>query len=178
MLFISSDDKKDVINSIIKSNKNIKNHCFIEKVHEILEIIDFMKIECKVDNIDCLWNCTSFNSRLNEEDFNPPNGCIGIWLNATGKYDEDISLNDMSESSQLTIVYHPISSYISLVNIINEGLKPDDSQDKTKEEEIKHPSQLIGNGVCLYPEIPLAEKKTTSIRIDFCETIRILLTIF
>jgi hypothetical protein len=45
MLFLSSDDKKNVINSIIKSNENIKNYCCIEKVHEILEIINFMKNE-------------------------------------------------------------------------------------------------------------------------------------
>jgi hypothetical protein len=123
-----------------------------------------------VDNIDCLGNSISFNSRLNskrgKENYYPPNGWIGIGLNVIGKYDEDNWLNDMSISSQWAIAYHPISSYLSLKNIVNEGLKAGDSQDKAKEEDIRNPRHLIGNGVYLYPEITVAEEKATSIKIN------------
>jgi hypothetical protein len=55
------------------------------------------------------------------------------------------------------------ASNVSLTKISSGNLN---SQDKAKEEDIRNPRHLIGNGVYLYPEITVAEEKATSIKIN------------
>ena len=176
MLLLSKDDKKNVLNSLIKSNEYIQNYSDIKEINKIAEIINFLNNKCGVYNIEYLGNKITFNSSLKSkrgnEKYYPPHDWIGIGINVTGKYKEDkedkedIWLNDSSKSAKWAIAYHQISSYEVIKKIIEEGLKPGRSQDKEKEKDIRNQRQLIGEGIYLYPEISLAEEKAPNILIN------------
>ena len=169
-LLLSKDDKKNVLNSLIKSNEYIQNYSDIKEINKIAEIINFLNNKCGVYNIEYLGNKITFNSSLKSkrgnEKYYPPNDWIGIGITVTGKYNEDIWLNDSSKSAEWAIAYHQISSYEVIKKIIEEGLKPGRSQDKEKEKDIRNQRQLIGEGIYLYPEISLAEEKAPNILIN------------
>lgn len=163
--------KSDKFNNIINSNENnkIKNFEEIKKIKEIKTIIDIGKFVGK-DQIDYKGNSMNFNSNLNlqrgKEIYFPPYSWIGIGLKVIGKYEDDKWINNNNEESEWANAFHPISSLKSINNILEEGLKPGNSQYFQWYEDKRHKGK-IGNGkVYLYPNIKMAEENANIININ------------
>ena len=163
-LFISNEKIKNYIHNYIKSDKfdstqNLKEFDDFKEIKDIKDFINFIGNE----KTDCLGNSLYFNSSFNNkrrnEIYYPPYGWIGIGLKVLGKFDNDDWLNDKDESSQWANAYHPVSSLDSIPKIIDEGLKPGNSQDKENENDKRHQLEKVGRGVYLYQDIKTAEEK-------------------
>ena len=175
---VSKNEKLHTINAIIKSEEILRHYNGLKECNEIKKIIDGFLVEtCKVDkqNIDYLGNKISFNTTLTDkrgtEKYYPPYGWFGIGLKVKGKYKgdkkdkDDNWLNDISESSKWAIAYHGVGRMSTddeikkiLLNIMEEGLKPGQSQIKCHSMDKRHPGKKIGTGVYLTQNISIAEE--------------------
>ena len=169
--------KNIYINDIIKSNKfeddNIISKYISEfpKINEIKSVEDFLIQQCKIkkDDLDYRGNAIYFNLSQNnkrgQEKYDPPHGCISIGLKSIRKYENDDWLHNNSETSRWAIAYHGIGNLSKykdikemIFNIIKNGLKPGNSQDKMGQKDKRHPQETIGEGVYLYPTFKDAEE--------------------
>jgi hypothetical protein len=183
-IFILINDK---INSFVKSRDfyelhytyfHIDNPIYNQFIELKILSDEFLCELCKIEKIifDYRGNTINPNSSNNvirgTEIYDPPYGWIGIGLNVLGKYDEGNNdwLTNKSNSSKWAIAYHGISpsfksdkikyllkKIITLNSLVNAKTKirdkPNDKRHWGKVEE----------GICLTPNIKIAEECTTII---------------
>ena len=176
---LSKIDKNIYVNDIIRSNKfedDITLSKYIKEYPKLFEIKlfkDFLIKECgiKKEDLDYRGNAIYFNLRHNnkrgKEKYDPPYGCISLGLKSIGKYENDDWLNNNSESSKWAIAYYGIGNLSNynqikemICNIIKNGLKPGNSQDKMGQKDKRHPQKTIGSGVYLFPTFKNAKENS------------------
>ena len=176
---LSKIPKNIYVNDIIKSNKfedDITLSKYIKeypKLYEIKLFKDFLIKECKIkkEDLDYRGNAIYFNSSHNnkrgQENYDPPYGCISLGLKSIGKYENDDWLKNNSESSKWTIAYYGIGNLSNyneikemICNIIKNGLKPGNMQDKKGQKDKRHPQKTIEEGVYLYPTFKNAKENS------------------
>ena len=148
----------------------------LEQLYELKMINDLLSEQYEMRKyIDYLGNFIipnkSSNLKRGTEKYYPPYGWFGIGLKVKGKYKgdkkdkDDNWLNDISESSKWAIAYHGVGRMSTddeikkiLLNIMEEGLKPGQSQIKCHSMDKRHPGKKIGTGVYLTQNISIAEE--------------------
>ena len=184
---LSKIHKNIYVNDIIKSNKFEDDKTLSKYIHECPRLFeideiklfkDFLINQCKIkkEDLDYRGNAIYFNlshnNKRGQEKYDPPHGCICLGLKCIGKYENDDWLNNNTESSKWTIAYHAVGNLSNqreikemIPNIIKNGLKPGNSQDKMGQKDKRHPQKTIGEGVYLYPTFKDAEENAGIINI-------------
>ncbi len=177
MGIFSSDIQKD-IQSIFQSsdfnnlnidefNNKFQNNPGYIKLKELKEIHDEIIMSCRLSKnmLDYRGNKIngwSTNEKRGNKPYESPIGWIGIGLKVVGLYGEDDWIQNNSKN-EWCVAYHGIGGNENLIKkiismIIRNGFKAGNNQQIKECEDILHPGQKVGIGVCFTPYIKEAEQ--------------------
>ena len=185
-IYLLFDGKNAFINYFIKTEKfssmslqKIKK-IFLnvnKKIYEYKKIYENLSLLIDKKYLDYKGNTICPNSSNNlfrgTEKYNPPYGWIGIGLKVLNIYEDNNWLEDKTKYSKWAIAYHGVGHTLYsneikevLKNIITKnGLIEGDNKQKFNSKDIRHPGEIIGEGIYLTPYIDIAENFAGTISI-------------
>ena len=105
------------------------------------------------------------NQRRGGEEYNPPEGWIGIGLKAFDLYEDDRWLDMQNREGEWVVAYHGVGNKLSVEevhkiqgSIYQHGFKIGSGQLHKDCDDYFHPGQKVGVGVYCTPRIEVAEK--------------------
>ena len=177
---IMSNNNSIFINNFIKSPifsrlppKQIKIkypglHC----LYDYKLILDgLIRLQCGIPegNLDYRYNFIipnlSLNNKRGSEIYNPPYGWLGIGLNVKDKYDNDDNSWLNKNNNLWAIAYYGFGKNLEndklrsiLKDIILDNKFLIEQHNKCDYNDIRHNGEKVGKGICLSPNINIAEK--------------------
>ena len=177
-ILITFNNKRNFIDAFIKTiefsqlfpNEIKRDYFDFPELYEIkLLITKYLQQECNINKkyFDYRGNSINPNKELylfrGTQKYNPPYGWIGIGIKVIGIYEDDIWINDKSESSRWGVVYYAITGTLTgdFTKRLNDII--------TKNKQITNNNKkyfYINDKVNLYPDINAAEKNTDTLYIN------------